>query len=86
MNCKFHRQFLKDIQRLDAETKLRLRDFLEQAKNVAKFSDLPAVKIKGYPHFWRFRLGNYRLGVSFAKNTIIFRRILHRKNIYKRFP
>ena len=86
MRCKFHKQFLKDIQKLDNETKIRLADFLEQAQNSVKFVDLSAVKIKGYKDFWRFRLGNHRIGISLKDESIIFHRILHRKDIYKRFP
>jgi len=86
MHCKFHKQFLKDIAKLDNSAKLRLAGFLEEVQNSAKFTELSAKKIKGYKNFWRFRLGNYRVGVSLEDETIIFRRILHRKDIYKRFP
>jgi len=86
MHCKFHSQFLKDITKLDNETKVRLAEFLGNAQKSANFMDLNAVKIKGYKNFWRFRLGNHRIGVSLEKEIIIFRRILHRKDIYKRFP
>ena len=86
MHCKFHKQFLKDIDKLDNETKIRLASFLEKIQNSAKFHDLPAKKINGYKDFWRFRLGNYRIGISFDNKTVVFRRILHRKDIYKRFP
>lgn len=86
MHCKFHKKILKDIKKLDNSAKLRLSEFLEEAQNSAKLSDLPVKKIQGYKDFWRFRLGNYRIGISLEQETIIFRRILHRKDIYKRFP
>lgn len=86
MRCEFHKQFLKDIQKLDSEAKNRLLDFLDTVEQAKSFGVLSAKKIKGYKDFWRFRVGNYRVGVSFDSEVIVFRRVLHRKNIYKKFP
>ena len=35
---------------------------------------------------YRIRLGDYRIGIEIQKDTIIFTRFLHRKDIYKFFP
>jgi len=34
---------------------------------------------------WRIKIGDYRIGVEIKKDTVIFVRILHRKDIYKYF-
>ena len=44
------------------------------------------VKLKGYDHYYRIRVGNYRLGVSMEEDSFCFVRFLHRKDIYKYFP
>ncbi len=34
----------------------------------------------------RIRIGDYRLGIIFDGETLIFERVLHRKEIYRYFP
>ena len=49
-------------------------------------------KLQGYDHYYRIRVGDYRLGISIAitleetEEMFRFVRCLHRKDIYKRFP
>jgi mRNA interferase RelE/StbE len=85
MHCKFHRQFLKDLGKLEAGERVRLAEFLDIVQN-KKWSDLNPVKIKGYKDSYRFRVGNYRIGVTYDQEVLVLRRCLHRKNIYKKFP
>ena len=40
----------------------------------------------GYPHYYKIRVGNYRLGFYFEKAILTFERALDRKDIYKKFP
>ncbi|QXE23968.1 plasmid stabilization system protein [Richelia sinica FACHB-800] len=43
-------------------------------------------KLQGYDNAYRIRIGDYRLGVIFDGETLIFERVLHRKEIYRYFP
>jgi mRNA interferase RelE/StbE len=43
-------------------------------------------KIKGANNTYRIRLGDYRIGILLDQDTIIFERVLHRKDIYRNFP
>lgn len=45
-------------------------------------------KLKGYKDKYKIRVGDYRIGLTIdkEKQVIIFQRIVHRKDIYKKFP
>lgn len=43
-------------------------------------------KLKGYKHYYRIRIRDYRIGISFENNRIFLARFLHRGEIYKVFP
>jgi mRNA-degrading endonuclease RelE of RelBE toxin-antitoxin system len=39
-----------------------------------------------FDNAYRIRIGDYRLGIIFDGETLIFERVLHRKGIYRYFP
>ena len=43
-------------------------------------------KLKSGKNRWRIRIGDYRVGLEIEEGTVIFVRILHRRDIYKHFP
>lgn len=43
-------------------------------------------KLKGQDNAYRIKIGNYRIGIFIDNDTIIFSRVLHRKEIYRYFP
>ncbi|MFB2833142.1 type II toxin-antitoxin system RelE family toxin [Floridanema evergladense] len=43
-------------------------------------------KLKGYENAYRIRVGDYRIGFTFDSETVIFYRVLHRKEFYRYFP
>jgi mRNA-degrading endonuclease RelE of RelBE toxin-antitoxin system len=43
-------------------------------------------KLVGFKNQYRIRIGQYRIGLVFKDETLIFVRILHRKDIYSYFP
>ncbi|MEO5570763.1 MAG: type II toxin-antitoxin system RelE/ParE family toxin, partial [Bacteroidia bacterium] len=71
---------------------------LQQRKKIEHFvfNELPvlknlqqvsgAEKMTGYPHYFKIRFGDYRLGFYFKNETFTLERILHRKEIYRYFP
>jgi mRNA interferase RelE/StbE len=43
-------------------------------------------KLKGYKDYYRFKVGDYRIGVKITSDTVTFVDIAHRKDIYKQIP
>lgn len=52
------------------------------------FLDGKVQKLVGYQEFYKIRFGSYRVGlwIDMANKIIEFRRVLHRKEIYRQFP
>jgi mRNA interferase RelE/StbE len=84
----FNRKFLKDLAEIPTKTRTKV-EYLA-------FTEIPALtsiaqvqnleKLKGYSHFYRIRVGDYRIGLKIIGEELSFERILHRKEIYKLFP
>jgi mRNA-degrading endonuclease RelE of RelBE toxin-antitoxin system len=52
-----------------------------------KLSELSSCKkLSGFKTAYRIRLGNFRIGFFYEKNTVELVRVLDRKNMYKYFP
>ncbi len=45
-----------------------------------------AEKLKGYAGYYKTRFGDYRVGMRVDGETVTFERVLHRKEIYRKFP
>ncbi len=88
MNTDFKSSFLRDIKKISDKNILnaieKIIENVETAKDIRELNNLK--KIKGYSNFYRLKIDDFRLGVSFENNTITFVRFLHRKDIYKFFP
>ena len=62
-------------------------EIIERLKEVESLDDVQGIKkIDGYEGYYRLRMGDYRLGIKLAGNTLELIRFLHRKDIYRRFP
>ena len=88
MIVKIDRSFEKDTNRI--KDKKLLIQIVSCIETVSTSSDLTEIKnlkkMKGAINHYRIRMGEYRIGVVIIGKTIIFERILHRKDIYKYFP
>lgn len=42
--------------------------------------------MEGYTHYYRIKQGDYRIGIKIETDTVVFMRVLHRKEIYREFP
>ena len=51
---------------------------LEEIKNIKKLT--------GYKHHYRIKVQEYRIGIEVIDNIVRFLVVLHRKDIYKKFP
>ena len=88
MKIAFKESFLKDVKALGNNTlRKRVRAAIEQVEHAAQLSDIRNLKkLRGEDTFYRIRVGDYRLGVTLQKDTIIFIRCLHRRDIYRYIP
>ncbi len=88
MKILIDKTFEKDWKKIkNKELDQKLVSLLEKAQESTTLSDLPNLKkLAGSNHFFRIRLGDYRIGLELDGEVLIFVRILHRKEIYRYFP
>ena len=88
MKFEIKKAFLKDLKKINDKKLLReMKDLFEKVEKANNLQDIPNVKkLKGFEEFYRIRIGNYRVGIRYSNNKVIFLRILPRKDIYKFFP
>jgi mRNA interferase RelE/StbE len=88
MKVKYKASFLRDLKQINnKKIKKQIEQIINTAKSASQLSDIPNIrKLRGYKNFYRIRIGNYRIGLYFEEKTIIFVRVLHRKDFYKYFP
>ena len=88
MIVKVNKTFLKDLAKLPVNERQRIEKlvFKESEKIEAIEATGLFQKLKGYETYYRARFGNYRVGVRYENDVLIFERVLHRKEIYRYFP
>jgi mRNA interferase RelE/StbE len=89
MKTLYQPTFIKDLKALRSST-------VYQQIHKLVFEDIPIYltlddisnlkKLKAEENIYRIRVGNYRIGIVIDKDTVIFERVLHRKEIYRYFP
>ena len=88
ISVRYTKAFLKDLTNIPSP-------YQEKIENIA-FLWIPACKVytqiigleklKGYSSFYRIRSGDYRIGICITDEHIILMRVLHRREIYRKFP
>lgn len=88
MEVVYLKSFSKDLDKINNEKlKESLLELLQNCKSANSLSHLPGMKkLVGFKTAYRIRIGDYRVGVFYENNCLVFTRILHRKDIYKLFP
>lgn len=87
--CIYTPQFLKDLNRLPKRERGRISEIaFGDAIKVDPLMGGKAEKLRGYSQYYRFRVGDYRVGwrLDFELNQIKFLRVRHRKDFYRYFP
>lgn len=70
----------KDVRR-------HIRDTIDEIGRAQSLQELTGVKkLKGSGDYYRIRVGEYRIGVILAGDSVVFVRCLDRKDIYRYFP
>jgi mRNA interferase RelE/StbE len=84
----FRDSFAKDLKNIKDKTVLkRIKELIEAVELSEALSPMPNLKkLKGHEHYYRLRVGDYRIGIALKSETLIFVRALNRKDIYKYFP
>lgn len=88
-HCFYKKTFLKNLTRIPKDNQQRIATMVFERIPESReiFSDFDVVKIKGYPDYYRIRIGNYRIGCKITSpDTIVFYRVVSREEIYKVFP
>ena len=88
MNVLINKRFLKDLSALPKGDRRKIEEFaFKESEKLASIESAGVFeKLKGYHIYYRVRFGHYRVGVRYENETLIFERVLHRKDIYKFFP
>ena len=88
MNVLYDKRFLKDVEASnDKQLKQKVETIISELEKAEQLTTLRNLKkMKGHKSAYRIRIGNYRLGFFFENHTVIFTRLLDRKDVYKYFP
>jgi mRNA interferase RelE/StbE len=88
MNVSIDKSFEKDTNKINNKELLsKIVDCIENVKNGSTIHSIKNLKkLKGSNHYYRIKIGDYRVGIFIEKETVEFIRFLHRKDVYKYFP
>mgnify|MGYP006425001349 CR=1 FL=1 len=89
MKVEYLPSFIKDLKKLKKQADyIKIKQLA--TKDIPNYNSFDQIqnlrKIKGTQSAYRIRVGDYRIGFFFQENTIIFSRVLHRREIYRFFP
>jgi mRNA interferase RelE/StbE len=83
------KSFIKDLQKIqDQKVKSQILNIIDELESASNFSLIKNVKkLSGYKKFYRIRIGNYRIAVELnSPEELILIRVLHRKEMYQKWP
>lgn len=86
---QYTRTFLKEMARLPGGVRQQVEAVaFGEAIQADPFLAGKVQKLKGYQEYYRLRVGDYRIGlrIDSDQRVIEFCRVLHRKEVYRKFP
>lgn len=89
MKTEYLPSFLKDLKVLKSTPAFASIKALvfEEIPDIPDFEEIRNLKkLKGAEDYYRIRIGEYRIGLRFDGEIVVFVRVLHRKDIYRYFP
>ena len=88
MRAEFRASFTRDLRRIrDRALLQRVRETIEEVEAAESLQDIVHLKkLRAEGHYYRIRLGDYRIGLIIEGNLVSFIRCLHRNDIYRYFP
>lgn len=86
--CSFHKQFEKEIRKINDKNLARLiEEVILAVKAAPILSEVRNLKkLSGHKNAYRIRIGDFRIGIYVNENTVEFSRFLHRREVYRYFP
>ncbi len=80
--------FLKQLEALPEKVREQVERFaFEELRKVESLAGLTNVKkLRGYRFSYRARFGDYRVGIELEDDTAVLKVVMHRRNVYRRFP
>ena len=85
----YTRTFLKEMSRLPIQIGKRVEEIaFGEAIKQDPFLAGKTQKLTGYNAYYKIRIGDYRLGlyINVVEQIVEFQRVLHRREIYRKFP
>lgn len=88
MKAEFKESFARDLKKVKDKSLLqRVKATIEQVEQATTPQEIDHLKhLAGSGHYYRIRIGDYRLGLRLDGETIVFVRCLHRREVYRYFP
>ncbi len=88
MRINYKKQFLKDLSKLPSPYRKRIETLVFETIPGESTHDViqRLSKLSGHNNYYKVRLGEYRIGIYFENDFLEFKRVLHRKDIYRYFP
>ncbi len=90
MEVSFKPVFFKDFKDLPLDVRFEVKNICEiifpDLKSLRDFTGYPVKPISGFKHYYRIKVGDYRVGFKSVGALIEFMRVKHRKDIYRHFP
>jgi mRNA interferase RelE/StbE len=88
MKVVYRKRFLKDLAAVPSKLRLPIERFVfEELPRAGSLQSMGNIeKLKGHQAFFKARFGDYRVGLSVADDTVTLERVLHRKEVYRKFP
>jgi mRNA interferase RelE/StbE len=88
VNIEFRKTFEKDLRKInDGSLLAKVKSVIIAVEAANSLDDIANFKkLKGDEGYFRIRIGDYRLGLFLDGETILFVRIIHRREFYRYFP
>lgn len=88
MKVAFRQAFAKDLKKLCNQSLLdRIKSAIEVVETASSLNEVTGIKrLEGEDSYFRIRIGDYRVGLILLGDTVVFVRVIHRKEFYRYFP
>jgi len=89
MKISFDKAFYKSLSKLkNSVVSNQVEEVIGIVQGSRSIREIPQIKkLQGFSHYYRIRLGDYRLGIELEDSqSIRFIVIAHWKDVYKHFP
>lgn len=88
MKIDFKKSFAKDLINIKVKRiNKKVKDIIEEVEKASSLMKIRNMRqLKSGSKYYRIKLGDYRIGIKFEEDFVVFVRILHRKEIYRYFP